>query len=369
MIRRVFFSESSPNVGGQELQLLAQAEGLAGLGIDTRVLCRPGSRIDEVARSRGLSVVNLPFRNSFHPPSLAALRSLIGRAPPDAILSHSGHDANNVAVAARLGANRPVLLRARTYQHGLPHAWTYNRLFDRTLVPSDEMRRLLLAHPRIDPSRIQVLRPGIDFAAIAARAALPLPEAIVQAVAGLPSRRLVHAAMLRPEKGHLLMLDVVAALRGKYPDLAYVIAGEGPMRETILARAAELGIADRVALLGMVDNVPALMRDAALVVMPSLYEPLGMSQIEALSLDIPVLASRVGGIPETVSDGVTGLLAPADDRAGWIAALDRALAAPEQMQAMARAGNTDVRTRFGLTTNLDQLLDHIQTSRTALRTN
>lgn len=368
-IRRVLFSESSPNIGGQELQLLTQAAGLQARGVESMILCRAGSRIETVAAERGIRTIAIPFRNSFHLPSIFAVRRVLNDFRPDAVICHSGHDANTIAVAARIARHRPVLIRARTYQHGLPHAWTYNHLFDRTLVPSQQMRQLLLAHPGIDPARIHVLLPGIDFAQIAARAAMPLPDHVVRAVAGLPGRRLVHAAMLRAEKGHLLMLDVIAGLQDKYPDLAYVVAGEGPERARIIARAAELGITRRVALVGMVEHAPALMRDATLVVMPSLYEPLGMSQIEALSLDVPVLASRVGGIPETVSDGVTGLLAPPEDRAAWIAALDRALSAPDQMRAMARAGNADVRARFGLQTNLDQLLEHIHSCRQTLRTN
>jgi glycosyltransferase involved in cell wall biosynthesis len=365
MIKRVFFTESSPNVGGQELQLLAQASGLAARGIDTRVLCRPGSRIAEVARTQGLPVVPVAFRNSLHPPSLAAVRSLIARATPDAIVCHSGHDANTIALAARLrfSGRRPALLRARTYQHGLPHAWTYNHLFDRTLVPSEELRHRLLAHDRINPAKIHVLRVGIDFDAIAEQSTQPLPEAIAQALDALPPRRLIHAAMLRPEKGHLLMLEVIAGLQARHPDLGYVIAGEGVMRQAIVERAAALGISHRIALLGMVRQVPALLRRATLVVMPSSYEPLGMSQIEALSLDIPVVGSRVGGIPETIQDGVTGLLAPPDDVSGWIAAVDRALSSPGQMAAMARAGNVDVRARFGMQTNLDQLLAHIRACR------
>lgn len=106
-----------------------------------------------------------------------------------------------------------------------------------------------------------------------------------------------------------------------------------------------------------------VLRLGTLVVMPSSYEPLGMSQLEALSLDVPVVASRVGGIPETITDGVTGLLAPPDDVAGWLAAIDHALSAPEKMSAMARSGNIDVRARFSLQANLDLLLEHSCTCR------
>lgn len=175
----------------------------------------------------------------------------------------------------------------------------------------------------------------------------------------MPHRRVVHAARLSGEKGHLLMLDVIARLSNKYTDLAYLIAGEGPMRDAIRHRASALGIEDRVALLGLVDNVPALMRQAELVVMPSNHEALGIAQIEALSLGVPVLASRVGGIPETITDEISGLLAPPEDLNAWVAMFDRALSQPETMLKMAQAGSADVLARYGLKTNIDQLLEHI----------
>lgn len=358
-VRRVLFSESSPNVGGQELQLLAQATGLPGRGIETLILCRAGSRLAEVAAARGVATVAIPYRNSLHLPSIAGVRRVLQSFRPDALICHSGHDANNGALAARLVADRPALLRARTYQHGQPNAWTYNHLFDRTLVPSNEMRQRLLANRAIDPQRIHLLYPGIDFAAIARRSQEALPATIEQALAALPRPLIVQAAMLRPEKGHALMLDVLAALKQRGRIVGFAIAGEGELKTQLQHQVERLGLGQQVAFLGMVDNIPAVYRRAALVVVPSSYEPLGMSQIEALSLGIPVVVSDVGGIPETVRDQETGLIARSGDHAAWTAAIDRALTTPDAMSALAQAGSADVLHRFGLQTNLDQLINHI----------
>jgi len=329
-VRRVLFSESSPNLGGQELQLLAQAASLPTRGIDTLILCRGNSRLATVAAARGVATVAIPFRNSLHLPSIAGVRRVLHSFRPDALICHSGHDANNCALAARLVPNRPALLRARTYQHGQPNAWTYNHLFDRTLVPSNEMRQHLLANRAIDPQRIHLLYPGIDFAAIARRSQEALPAAIAQALAPLPRPLIVQAAMLRPEKGHALMLNVLAALKQRGQIIGFAIAG-------------------------------AVYTRASLVVLPSSYEPLGMSQIEALSLGIPVVVSDVGGIPETVRHEETGLIVRSGDVAAWITAIDRALTRPETMRALAQAGSADVLRRFDLQTNLDQLINHIAT--------
>lgn len=360
MICRVLFSESSPNLGGQELQLLELAGGLAARGIEAFLLCRPGSRIAEVARQRGLPLDYVPYRNSAHPPSVTRVRAALLRLRPDALVCHSGHDANVGAIAARLaGAARPRLIRFRTYQHGLPHAWTYNRLFDLTLVPSEEMRRGLLANPRVLPERIAVLRPGVPFDRLDARAAEPLDADLVQRLAAMPPQRIVHAAMLRHEKGHLLMLDLLAGLVAHFPQLCYVIAGEGELRGEIERRVAALGLGGHVLLAGMVANLPALYRSAQLVVMPSSYEPLGMSQIEALSQGVPVIGSRVGGIPETIKDRRTGLLVEPMDAAQWSQALKWALQHPAAMREMAQAGRADVRARFDLAAVLDRFVTHL----------
>ena len=354
---RVLFTESSPNLGGQELQLLEQARGLSNRGWEVRLLCPAASRIGELAAQYQVPVTRVEFRNSLHPSSLMRVRSVLSEWRPDAVLCHSGHDADVCAVAARTLSKRPRLLRMRTYQHGLPRAWTYNVLFDRTLVPSEEMRRRLLANPRVKPARIAVLRPGIGFAGIEARSREPLDPGLEERLARFPPRRLTHAAMLREEKGHLVMLEVLARLR--FADLCYVVAGEGTLEGAIRDKARELGLEGNVCFAGLVRNLPALYARSELVVMPSTYEPLGMSQIEALGLGVPVVASRVGGIPETVEDRKTGLLVPPSDVPAWGEALAWALAHPDEMRAFAAAGRADVRRRYDLAKILDELVAHL----------
>ena len=90
--------------------------------------------------------------------------------------------------------------------------------------------------------------------------------------------------------------------------------------------------------------------------MPSSYEPLGMAQIEALALGVPVIASRTGGIPETVEHAATGLLADPNQVAAWVSVLDEALPNPERMRTLARAGREVVRQRFSTEMNMREIL-------------
>ena len=359
VMQRLLFSESSANLGGQELQILQQMQELQRRGIEARLLCRPTSRIADVAAQQGLITIPIAFRNSLHLRSISEVARHIRTWRPDVVISHSGHDTNICALAARLSGRRPLLIRVRTYQPGMPSAWTYNHLTDLTLVPSEEMRRKLLANPRIDAQRIHVLYPGLALEQLADEAQSPLPEAVATWLAAHPGPLLVQAAMLRGEKGHAVLLDAIAQLVGHFPTLRCVMAGEGELREALATTIREKNLSEHVLLAGLVPQIGALYRRADLLVMPSLVEPLGMSQSEALSLGLPVVASRTGGIPETIEDGRSGLLVAPGDVAAWVKALTWALEHPQEMRNMALIGGEFVRSHFSLSANIDQLLVHI----------
>jgi len=183
-----------------------------------------------------------------------------------------------------------------------------------------------------------------------------LPESIAAWLATHPGRLIAHAAMLRPEKGHLLLLDVLAQLLPRFPDLRYVIAGEGEQHAAIERRVTELGISEHVYLAGMLQPVAPLLQRAQLVIMPSSIEPLGMAQIEALSLGVAVVASDVDGIPETIVADQTGLLVAPGNIAAWVDALAWALEHPERMAAMAAVGQKQVMQQFSMEANIERFL-------------
>lgn len=218
------------------------------------------------------------------------------------------------------------------------------------------MRNKILLNPRIDPDRIHILYPGLDFDLLAAQAGQALPGAVASWLDAHPGRLMVHAAMLRPEKGHLFMLDVLAHLLPDFPDLRYVVAGDGEQREAITRRIRELGMEEHVLLAGMLQPVAPLLKRAAMVIMPSFFEPLGMAQIEALSMEIPVVASDVDGIPETITHQKTGLLVQPGKLSAWADALRWAIEHAEQMRAMAVAGRAEVLAKFSINANIERLL-------------
>jgi glycosyltransferase involved in cell wall biosynthesis len=248
-------------------------------------------------------------------------------------------------VAARLLRPRPLLIRARTYQPGLPKAFSYNRLVDRTLVNSEHLRRRILANPEIQPERIAVLRPIVPLRDLRAEARLPLHEDLAAALSG-SGPVIVQAAMLRPEKGHRTALEAIAGLRSHFPALRYVIAGSGPEEAALRQQAAALQLEGLVHFAGLVVPVAPLLARADLVIMPSLDEPLGLAQVEALALGVPVAVSDVGGLPETVTHGDTGWILRAGDVSAWRDGMVDALADPVRARAMAQRGRSFVEATF-----------------------
>ena len=352
-------------MGGQELQLLQQAQALKTQGHAPRIVCRPNSRIAEEARALGLEVDLLTFRNAVHGPSVLGLARLLRKHRPVALVCHSGHDSNVCAITTRalaclgLLAPRPKLIRMRTYLPGPVNAFTYNTLFDQTFTPSQALRAQLLQNSKVRPQKVGVLYPIMNFDALSQAAQQPLPAALSNL---LPQHGpiIVHAAMLREEKGHVFMLGVIKALVNRFPRLLYIAAGEGPNQAAIQAEVERLGLQQHVRLTGMLNPVAPLIARADVLVMPSHQEPLGMSQIEALGLGVPVVVSDAGGLPETVQHGQTGVICPHPATPGaqqaWAQAMAHVVLNPAQAQHMALLGKQSVRAQFGQALSLEFLL-------------
>ncbi len=153
-------------------------------------------------------------------------------------------------------------------------------------------------------------------------------------------------ARLEPEKGHRTLIDAWPDVLAAVPSAWLLIIGEGSERDLLEAQAQSLGIADRVVFTGRREDVPAVTAALDVAVLPSYREAQGLSVLEAMALSRPVVASAVGGIPEMIEDGVTGLLVPPHDCAALAAAIVRLLTDHPLADMIARAGHNLVHDRF-----------------------
>jgi glycosyltransferase involved in cell wall biosynthesis len=145
------------------------------------------------------------------------------------------------------------------------------------------------------------------------------------------------AGRLVPIKGYDLLIEAFAEVRAKHPGARLEIAGEGPSRADLERRVAILGLGHAVTFLGWCENLPALMARWSLFVQPSMEEALGITVLQAMASGLPVVASDVGGLPEIVKNGVTGLLVPPADVSMLAEGLADLLTQPDRCQQLGEA--------------------------------
>jgi len=355
----VLFSDASINIGGQELQALQQMLSLNALGYETILLCKPKSAISVRARSEGIAVQEIPFRNAFHIPSLMKLLGLVKAKSPVAMFCHGSHDALICALVGmiqvfRTGKRTPVF-RVKTFQHGYPLSFAYNYLFSGTVIPSNYLRSRFLENPSINSNKLRVVYPGIDFSALDT-ASEQLPDRVLGWLASYPGPVISHGAILRGEKGHSTILKALVEVKKVIPNVRYLIAGDGQDKPLLEAEIAALDLDENVLLTGILKKIAPLLKKSDLAVLPSLVEPIGMFQVEAQYLEVPTIASRVGGIPETMLDQQTGLMIEPGNVQQWANAIIWMLSNPEPAKQMAKAGKKMVAEKFSLNANTNSLI-------------
>jgi glycogen synthase len=188
-----------------------------------------------------------------------------------------------------------------------------------------------LLHDRgVDAGRIHVVPSGVRPALFAADHADPFPH--------LGRPRVVFVGRLAPQKGVETLVHAAARLRTSHAHV--VLVGDGPSRARIENEIERLRLRPRVHITGFVphDQVPAVLAHADLFVMPSLYEELGSAIVEAQWAGVPIVATRVGGIPDIVEHDVSGVLVPSRDPLALARAVDALLTNPHRARTLARRG-------------------------------
>jgi len=164
-------------------------------------------------------------------------------------------------------------------------------------------------------------------------------------------------ARLSREKGLHYLLDAFEVVAGRHPEARLVLAGEGPDRHRLERLAERLGLADRVRFLGEVphEQVPQVLQGLDVFAMPSTYEGFGVAALEAEAMEVPVVASRIHGIPDVVVDSETGLLVPPRDRQALAAALERLVSDDDLRRRLGRAARAFVAEHYSWEENTAQM--------------
>jgi len=346
--------------GGAESLLADLAAAAPAAGIDLSVGYLQdidGSPSARRLRAAGVEPMLVGTGRLTDPRSLSAVGAHLRAQAPDVLHTHlDSADVLGGLAARRLGIPSvctvhlaATAVSARPGAGGAAKARVIEAVRRRTartvVAVSDAARAAYLARTGAAPEHVVTVRNGIA----APHTRRGAPE--VRAQLGIAPDAVVVAmvSVLRAGKGHEVAAGALARLAARHPSAVLLLVGDGPSRADVEALAAPLG--DRAVLAGHRDDVPDLLAAADVLIHPTRMDAFPTVLLEAAAAGLPVVATRVGGVPEIVDDGVTGtLVAPPPDAEAFAVALEPFLA---DAAARARAGAA-ARARFAAEFSADR---------------
>jgi glycosyltransferase involved in cell wall biosynthesis len=342
------------------------ADGLARDGHEVAVASEPEGRIAEAARGHDRPVYAIDCATNGGASKTAFQSIKLAQAIADfkaqIVHSHSFGAGIVAAMASLVTRGVGFVATLHNYPPGtstmvpdhVGHRWAVGVLVQRAhriIVVSDALRRDVITGFPDAMQKCLVIPNGIDTKATPIRDAeevrrgLGLPE-------GAPLIGVV--ARLAPQKGVLEFLDTARRVVNADPSVHCVVAGDGPLMQELEDRRAELALEAHVQLLGQVDWACELIGAMDVLVIPSVSEGSSVVAMEAMALGKPVVATAVGGVPEVVLDGETGLVVPPGDPEALANAIGAMLTDRDRAAAMGERGRTRAQTEFDVAEMLER---------------
>ena len=335
---RILHTEAATAFGGQEFCIYKEMVAMRERGHHLEAVCQPHAELAQRLRDAGFTVhtVNMDGAVNFVR-SVAFVRRVAARGRFDVVNTHSRCDTVRAAMGARL-ARTPLIVRTRHLAKPINSLYAYTWLAHRVIAVSRHVQR-------------QLLDGGAPPEAVATiHSPIVLPEGdgkgSLRQELGLPADALVVGcvAVMRTEKGHADLIDAFQRVLAAFPQAHLVLAGDGmPVFERLKGQVQALGLASRVHFLGRRHDIGNVLQAFDVFALPTHREAFGTAFVEAAAMGVPVIGTDVGGVPETMQAGVTGLLVPPRDPAALAAALESLLADPERRRRMGEAGRELIR--------------------------
>jgi L-malate glycosyltransferase len=332
--------------GGQN-QVLLTVNGLREIGHRAALVAHPDGELRRRA-AEGLELIPLAPRTEMDLSAAWRLARVVKRLQPDVVHAHDAHGVAMASLALSLGGasgKGPVLVVSRRVDFHLRKnsfsRWKHRQV-DCFICASEAIRQMLIADG-VTPARVVTVHEGIDLDHVRAAPAVNVHEAF-----WLPHNAPVvgNVAALVPHKGQRHLIEAAHLVVQQMPDVRFLILGEGELREMLERQVREYRLEKHVLLPGFRTDVLGCMKSFDLFVMSSVTEGLGTALLDAMACGTAIVATRTGGIPEVVDDGVTGRLVGPRDHAAMAQAILELIKDGELRRRMGDAGLARVQTRF-----------------------
>ncbi len=337
--------------GGSERQLREIAKALDRSRFQPHAGClRPEGAGRRELEAAGVPVVHFPV-DSFRSPEAVLgafyLARYVRRHKIRLVHSFDYPSTVFAVPAGRFLTSAAIVSSQRSHRDLIPRGYRRlvrmtDHMVDAIVVNCDFVRRHLEQHERVPPGRIQLCYNGVDLEAFS-RIDVPRPPDLAH-----NSFVIGVVCALRPEKGLPTLLQAFARVRHLRAGMKLAIVGDGPMLESLRSESEALGIREDCVFALSTDQVTHWLRAIDLFVLPSVSEALSNALMEALACGCPVVASNVGGNPELVRSGETGLLFEPGDAPGLASALQTLIENESLRMRLADSGAGFIRERFSI---------------------
>ncbi len=348
--------ESGRHLYGGPRQVLLLLRGLRDKGVENVLVCPAGSAI--AAARPAAELREIAMGGDVDLPLIMRLRNEIRDSGADLVHLHSRRGADWLGGLAALRLGVPVVLSRRVdnRETRILAAAKY-ALVDRVIAISRGIYDVLL-RAGVSPAKLRCVR-----SAVPPPADYPGDRPWLESEFGIPqdAPAIAVVAQLIARKGHRFLLDALPEIVRRHPHARVILFGTGSAETAIRNQVSEQGLSRVVQLAGFRDDLPRVLPCLDLVVHPALKEGLGVALLQAASAGLPLVASRAGGIPETMIDGQTGLLVPPGDASAIASAVNRLLDDPAGAAAMGKAGAAYVAQEFSVEQMVDGNLDVYRT--------
>lgn len=297
--------EASKGWGGQEKRTVRLAQHMDESKVKTLFAAQPDSYLYKNQKELGITVFPVKLSKTYDLFAVWKLTRLIKKHQIDIISTHSGKDAWLGGMAAWFSGIKCI--RVRHLQTPFRSTFSYKKLSHAVCTVSEQVRQYVISRG-VPQENVHTVYTGVDTDKFKPeestfRKELRIAEDVI--LIGI-------IAVLRAAKRHKDLIEAFAALKDSY-NIKLVIVGDGPQWENLQNQIKELGLEKEVFMPGFRDDTVNVLNALDIFVLPSRMEALGTALLEAQACGIPVMGSRVGGIPECISEGESGLLFEAEN--------------------------------------------------------
>jgi len=348
---QILHAESSRGAGGQEIRILLEAQTMSSRGHAVKIIAQPNSFLARQAQELGLSTITIRMNWLLSGELLFSFIRIIKKNRIQIVVTHGSIDSWLASLAGRLSFMQPLVVRTRhkstPVSSTIRHALLYRFLPHGVITTAEKIRKDLIANQGLDPSRVISIPTGVDLEVFS----LKQVKGDFRAEIGVDHSVCLigTVAFLRKYKGIHVCLDAIRDLQYEFPHIIFIVVGDGPESIFLKEKAKELGLENTIRFIGFRRDISTILASLDIFIMGSLDgEGVPQALIQAMAMELPVVATFTGGIPEVLTHKETGFLVPPNDSEALMKHIGLLVRNPTLRNEMGKKGRELVVKNFSL---------------------